>query len=236
MKQLLTCLVLMMVVFGLASCSFKQGERENSRNIGPSILQPTESRSGTTAASIVSPTSDAGFVCVADFIPDIVVDLKYATVDNFTGQVIYNFQDVYLRYGTVKKLMLVQEVLRKEGLALKIWDGFRPPSAQFTLWGICPDPRYVSDPNNGFSSHSRGNTVDITLVDDQGKELIMPTGFDDFSELADRNYNDCSEEAAQNARYLEELMVYYGFKGYYGEWWHYTDTESYEVEMDFLSE
>ena len=106
-------------------------------------------------------------------------------------------------------MILVQEELKQSGLYLKIWDGFRPPSAQFKLWDVCPDPTYVSNPNNGFSSHSRGNTVDITLVDADGTELVMPTGFDDFSKLADRDYSDCNEEAANNAMLLEKIKKKY---------------------------
>ena len=175
---------------------------------------------------------DGDFVKVQTYIPDMVVDLRYATDRNFTGQRIYDFEDVWLRYGTVKKLMLVQEELREQGLGLKIWDGFRPPSAQFKLWDVCPDPTYVSDPNNGFSSHSRGNTVDVALVDANGVELVMPTGFDDFSKLADRDYSDCGDEAAANALLLEEVMKKYGFRPYSGEWWHFTDTEDYPVEQE----
>ena len=136
-------------------------------------------------------------------------------------------------FKTVKKLILVQEELKQSGLYLKIWDGFRPPSAQFKLWDVCPDPTYVSNPNNGFSSHSRGNTVDITLVDADGTELVMPTGFDDFSKLADRDYSDCNEEAANNAMLLEQIMKKYGFRPYSGEWWHFSDSQSYPVDEDF---
>lgn len=178
--------------------------------------------------------ADIEFVRIADYIPDTVIDLKYATTDNFTQQVIYDFSDSWLRYGTVKKLMQVQQELQTQGLRLKIWDAFRPPAAQFKLWSICPDPTYVSDPNKGFSSHSRGNTVDITLVYADGREVEMPTGFDDFTTKADRDYSDCTTEAATNAKLLEELMQRCGFKLYYGEWWHYTDTTNYDVEMEFL--
>ena len=176
---------------------------------------------------------DDDFVKVAACIPDIVTDLRYATENNFTGQRIYDFTDVWLRYGTVQKLILIQEELKQQGYSLKIWDGFRPPSAQFMLWDVCPNPTYVSDPNNGFSSHSRGNTVDITLVAADGTELVMPTGFDDFSRLADRNYSDCSREAAENALFLEQLMVKHGFRPYSGEWWHFTDTQTYPVDEAF---
>ena len=129
--------------------------------------------------------------------------------------------------------MLVQEELKQSGLYLKIWDGFRPVSAQFRLWEVCPDPVYVADPNEGFSSHSRGNTVDITLVTEDGTEVVMPTGFDDFSALADRDYSDCGIEAAANALFLEECMTEHGFSPYFGEWWHFSDTQSYPVEQDF---
>ncbi|MDE6929140.1 MAG: hypothetical protein K2P02_00060, partial [Lachnospiraceae bacterium] len=103
------------------------------------------------------------------------------------------------------------------------------------LWDICPDATYVANPHKGFSSHSRGNTVDITIVDEEGNELVMPTEFDDFSALADRDYSDCTKEARLNAEMLEQIMTENGFKAYYGEWWHYTDTEEYPVEKDFLS-
>lgn len=177
---------------------------------------------------------DTDFVNVRDYIPDIVVELKYATSDNFTGQVIYEFKEAYLRYGTVKKLMAVQQELREQKLSLKIWDGFRPTAAQFQLWEICPDPVYVANPNKGFSAHSRGNTVDVTLVEENGTEIAMPTGFDDFSSLADRDYSDCSFDVQLNVLLLEQTMERHGFAGYKGEWWHFTDTDAYPVEEVFV--
>jgi len=123
--------------------------------------------------------------------------------------------------------------LRSMGLGIKIWDGFRPIAAQFKLWEIYPDDTYVANPNVGFSNHSRGFAVDLTLVDAMGNELVMPTEFDDFSGKADRNYSDCDPVAAQNATLLQNLMEKYGFTGYYGEWWHFNDTTRYEVEYCF---
>lgn len=177
--------------------------------------------------------SNQDFVRVTDYIPDIVTELRYATGNNFTGQVIYDFDEPWLRYGTVKKLISVQTDLAKNGYKLKIWDAFRPTAAQFKLWEICPDSTYVANPYNGFSSHSRGNTLDITMVYADGTEVDMPTGFDDFSTLADRDYSDCSAETASNATYLEKIMRQNGFSGYYGEWWHYTDNNTYPVELNF---
>lgn len=177
--------------------------------------------------------SDTDFVLVQEIVKDIQIDLKYASEENFTGQTIYDFTDAYLRYGTVLKLKKAQELVEQEGYSLKIWDAFRPVSAQYKLWEIYPDSTYVANPEKGFSSHSRGNTVDITLVLADGSGIEMPTEFDDFSLKADRDYSDCSEEAAKNARYLENIMKQCGFKGYSGEWWHFTDEDSYQVEKNF---
>ena len=176
------------------------------------------------------------FVRVADWIPDIYTDLRYAADNNFTGQAIYDFSDAYLRYGTVQKLASAQESPETAGYSLLIWDAFRPVSAQFKLWEICPDPAYVANPEKGYSSHSRGSTVDITLVTLDGDPVEMPTDFDDFTAMADRDYSDVSEEAAANAGLLEEVMTAAGFKPYSAEWWHYSDTEPYPVEETFIPE
>lgn len=187
------------------------------------VSEPTEVFSADEPA-------DSDFVRVLDYIPGILVELKYATSDNFLGRSIYDFQNVYLRYGTVKKLMSVQQELEEMGLRLKIWDGFRPISAQRMLWEACPDPRYVSNPDTGRCTHCRGNTIDLTLADAEGYSLEMPTGFDDFSSYADRDYSDCTEEAAKNAQLLQDLMEKYGFSGLDDEWWHYSDNTDYPVE------
>lgn len=199
--------------------------------------KPTASPEPTpTPAPTPVPTAepmDSYLVDVAEHIPEIVVELRYAGEDNFTGKTIYDFSAAYLRYGTAKRLGEVQAELQEMGLGLKIWDAFRPVSAQFALWEICPNPVYVANPVTGYSSHSRGNTVDVTLVDALGNELSMPTGFDDFSAKADRDYSDCSAEEAENARLLEQVMAKHGFSGYSGEWWHFTDSWGYEVEKVF---
>lgn len=178
--------------------------------------------------TLPEPEDDA-LVSVTDYIPGIFVELKYATADNFTGQVIYDFTQAQLRYGTVKKLAAAQEFFESQGLSLKIWDAYRPVAAQWKLWDVYPDSNFVANPNRTHSSHSRGNTIDVTLVDKNGRELEMPTGFDDFSALADRDYSDCSLITAENARLLESILQQYGFQGYQKEWWHFTDTDSYEV-------
>lgn len=257
MKRL-PILLLLLVLCQLTACSYTHSNQEGAHllrdpqqttvSTAPSkSMHPSETEPYTTAvptsdcAGTTTPTggtepfplSDDTFVKVSDYIPDAVIDLRYATDENFTQRKIYNFDTVFLRYGTVKKLMQVQTEVRKDGYILKIWDGFRPTAAQQLLWEIYPDPTYVSDPSKGFTSHCRGNTVDITLVTFEGNEVAMPSKFDDFSALADRDYSDCPKDAAANAIYLEEIMLQYGFRGYKGEWWHYTDTTDYPVSHTF---
>ena len=179
--------------------------------------------------------ANADFVRVKDYIPDIEVELAYATKDNFTGEVIYDFTEGWLRYGTVRKLGEAQKILREKGYRLKIWDAFRPVSAQFKLWEVCPDARFVADPTKGFSTHSRGNTVDVTLVDMEGNYVEMPTAFDDFSEKAHRDYYPWIEDPAvvEHVKLLEDTMTACGFQPYINEWWHFSDEEDYPVGMDF---
>ena len=188
-----------------------------------------EETAGSLSAEAVLPNDD-DLVRVQDFIPNLLVDLKYATDDNFTGEIIYDFSDAYLRYGTVMRLQTVQEDMEARGLTLKIWDAFRPIEAQQALWEAYPDPTYVSNPDRGYTSHNFGNTIDITVVRSDGEEIPLPTGFDDFSLKADRDYSDCAEEEAENARMLEQAMEAAGFKGYQGEWWHYQDIDDYPGE------
>ena len=241
MKRLTGVLLILLLLFGCAyldtsDITTQPPESTSAVTTAVESTAEPETQISTTAFQTVPETApephDEDFVLLKDYIPGIVIDLKYASTDNFTGQVIYESDDAYLRYGTVKKLMQVQEELNKQGLSLKLWDGYRPPAAQWKLWDICPDANYVSDPNKGFSSHSRGNTVDVTLADENGMELDMPTGFDDFTKRADRNYSDCTELQRTNALLLEELMIRYGFKPYAKEWWHYSDTVKYEVAYE----
>ena len=174
------------------------------------------------------------FVQVEAWLPDVRTEIRYATENNFTGQIIYSFDEAWLRYGTVQKLAKAQEMLTEQGYSLLIWDAFRPTAAQWKLWEVFPDPVYVANPEKGYSSHSRGNTVDVTLVTSDGGLVEMPTEFDDFSSLADRDYSDLPEEVAQNALLLETVMTDCGFKPYSGEWWHFSDTDAYPVEESFI--
>lgn len=172
------------------------------------------------AASLTSQKTD--FVEIQEFIPSVTLDIKYATTANFTHTKLYDNSEALLRKGTAEKLKKVAEEVAKKGFRLKIWDAYRIPKAQFKLWSLVPDSRYVANPNKGYSNHSRGSAVDLTLVDWLGNEIEMPTDFDNFTAAAAR----INENA--NAKYLENIMVKYGFKPLATEWWHFDDTDIYE--------
>ena len=217
--------------------------RERDKGIlpdGPSVryAEVTQSDSSgggpDTRTTKSAPKSNEEMVAVKDYAPSIRVELRYAGKKNMTGKRLYNYKEAYLRYGTVKKLMRAQKKLEKVGMGLKIWDAYRTPEAQKKLWEVCPNPAYVSDPAKGYSSHTRGSAVDVTLVDADGTEMVMPTGFDNLTKLADRDYSDIDDEfARENAKLLEKNMKSCGFTAYSEEWWHFTDQDSYSVVKDF---
>lgn len=253
MRKIAFALVLALL-FGLTGCCFAPGYEESDamqlRLMLPSTwgTADTPQEGGSEAPTTVTrepivltqeqldaiaaqpARRDADMVRVRDYIPDIFVELKYTGTDNITGRSIYSFQEPYLRYGTVKKLMQVQETLREQGLSLKIWDAFRPASAQSAIWEAYPNSTFVTNPEVTYADNTYGNAVDITLADAEGVELEMPTGFDVFTSLADRNYGDCSELSAANATMLQELMGKSGFTYTQTSWWHYVDSDYYSAE------
>lgn len=239
MKRELSLLIVVCLILSLTGCGKKTDKKEESTTATSASTTVTASTTQETTEEPTTlpplpPASDDEIVRVKDYIPTIRVELAYATENNFTKKVIYDFEDAYLRYGTIKKLKVAQEEFLGMGYSILVWDGFRPVSAQEKLWEAYPDPTFVANPKTGYSSHSRGNTVDITLVDLKTGELLeMPTDFDAFGAKADRDYSDCTEKAAKNARMFEDVMIKHGFTPYSAEWWHYSDTESYEVSKDF---
>ena len=170
---------------------------------------------------------DTDFVVVKDYIPDITISLAYATEENFVKKKIYTDNICYLRYGTVKKLSKVQEAVKKAGYGgLLIWDGYRSQSAVDALYEAYPDKTYVAKRSN----HTKGNTVDLTIVDKSGNIIEMPSEFDTFNATADTDYSDVSKQAGLNSAYLTEVMQENGFVGYNQEWWHFTDSDDYEYQ------
>lgn len=170
------------------------------------------------AAGLVQPTGlDAG----------LVLDIRYATENNFTGKRVYPAALCYLRTDIARRLVAVQEELRGQGLGLKIYDCYRPFSVQEAFWRIMPDERYVGKPERRggvivkSSRHNRGAAVDVTLVDTKGRELPMPTEYDDFTDKAHRGSPAASAEARRNSLTLEHAMQAQGFEPLPTEWWHF---------------
>ena len=181
-------------------------------------------------------SADDELVNVREMIPGIVLDLKYNTTDNSFHQKLYTTDECYLVHGAVRQLVLVQDTLRKLGLGLKIWDGYRPRAVQYLMWEILPNPVYVADPATG-SNHNRGGAVDLTLIQlSTGQELPMPTPFDFFGPEAGHNWTlGLSAEVIANRALLRTLMeTVGGFSRYDSEWWHYdfVPAKSYPL-LDF---
>jgi len=161
--------------------------------------------------------------------PPPLEEIRYATTDNFTGKALYPFPACFVNREVAGALQKVQVELAKEGLGLKIYDGYRPLSVQQTMWDLIHDERYVSNPSKNKGRHTRGTAVDVTLVDRAGNELAMPTPFDDFTEKAHRDSPAWTPEQRANSLKLQEAMTKYGFLPYPFEWWHfdYQDWEKY---------
>jgi len=180
-------------------------------------------------------TTSSELVPVKDIIPNIVLDLKYATTDNFFKQKLYTTNECYLIKDLVLKLKIVQDSLNNvknlngknypKGIGIKIWDGYRPRSVQYIMFEIFPNPTFVADPKSG-STHNRGGAVDLTLMDlSRNEELPMPTGFDDFTDAASHSYpdNQLTPEVLFNREYLKKIMTTVGeLEEYTAEWWHYS--------------
>lgn len=240
-----TFITAIMIMVGMTACGQKKNvttddvSEKEMANIQETAAQEVTAQEVTAQEIITQEITtekepeDDEYILANKYIPDIYVELMYATDNNFTGVRIYDFTDAYLRYGTVKKLANVQKELKEQGYSLKIWDAYRPFDAQQKLWEVYPDPNYVANPANGMKKHNLGGTVDIIMVAADGTVISMPTEFDDFSLKADRNYSDIdNEEAVNNVMILQNAMENNGFTGYQGEWWDYSDTVEYEA-VDF---
>lgn len=182
--------------------------------------------------------NNSNLIDVQSINPTIQVELRYATKNNFTGQCVYpeSVTKCYVLRVVAEKLDRVQQELAKYGLGLKIWDGVRTMYAQKRFWEICPDDRYVAPPSKG-GRHTRGTTVDVTLVYlSDGSEVPMPTEFDTFSQKAHSTYMDLPQEIIANRTLLRDVMATYGFKELETEWWHF-DLENWQnypvLDIDF---
>jgi len=182
------------------------------------------------AAAEKAPTAD--LVDVQRPIPDLVLDLRYATPDNFLGKAVYPPDArCYLRRPVAERLARVARRLREaDGTRLRVFDCYRPLSVQKQMWAIFPQPGYVADPKTG-SVHNRGAAVDLTLAAPDGTALPMPTPFDTFTREAWHGYAGATPEQIRNRERLRTAMEAEGFHRIRKEWWHYEapDRKAYPV-------
>jgi D-alanyl-D-alanine dipeptidase len=160
-------------------------------------------------------------VDIEEYIPDIVLDVRYATENNFTSQKVYTQAKAFVRWPLANSLKFIQDELRKQNLSLKIYDAYRPYTTTVLFYEIYKDTTYVASPWSG-SRHNRGAAVDVSIVDrDTGEEIQMPSAYDDFTEIAHPDYMDLPENVIQNRDLLITVMQQHGFKVYHSEWWHF---------------
>ena len=194
-------------------------------------------------ADFKSETMDpTGFVLLADHVPQIVQEIRYYSTYNFIGDRIDGYEEpcALLTIEAARALKAVSNEMVVQGYRLKVFDAYRPACAvkHFVLWGIedqdlrmkpyfYPELEKQELFAKGYiakqSSHSRGSTVDLTLLDMRtGKELDMGSPFDLFSEVSHPDYRGITEEQYANRMLLQHAMRRCGFRPFDCEWWHFT--------------
>ncbi|EDP69454.1 peptidase M15D, vanX D-ala-D-ala dipeptidase [Flavobacteriales bacterium ALC-1] len=183
-----------------------------------------------------------GFVYAKTIIPDLDIELRYYTSNNFVGDTIdgYKSNKLIITKGTAEKLKLVQEELHLQNLCLKVYDGYRPQRAvnHFIRWArdlndTINKQQFYPEVNKrnlfkaGYiasrSGHSRGSTIDLTITNGEtGEPLDMGSPYDFFGEQSWVNYKDITEEQRKNRQLLQTVMLKHNFRNYSKEWWHFT--------------
>ena len=185
------------------------------------------------AAPPVPPVSDAaraaGLIDVRTVVPDAIIDLRYATMNNFVGVALYPADARCLVHESMGQgLAAAAAVLRAKGEVLQFWDCYRPHDVQVRMFEKVPDPNWVARPGPYSRSHEAGRSVDVTIADAAGP-LDMGTDFDDFTPRALAYATDGVSAAAQaNRAQLRDAMSAGGLTVYKGEWWHFDTSDAYE--------
>ena len=163
----------------------------------------------------------------------IKLDIRYATDNNFVGKTVYPEARAFLQKPAAKALLKVHHKLKKQGLGLIIFDGYRPWTITKLFWEVTPEDKrkFVANPEKG-SRHNRGCAVDLSLYDlKTGELLAMPSGFDEFTERAAPDYQGGTDEERRNRELLRKEMEAAGFTVNANEWWHfdYKDWQKYAI-------
>ena len=185
---------------------------------------------------LIEEDSTQKLINLEELIPGIKLDIKYSTDDNFLGKSVYDTAMAFLRLPAAYALLGVEKELEKNNIGLKIFDAYRPYSVTVAFYENYKDTTFVASAWRG-SRHNRGCAVDLTLIDlKSGKELEMPTAFDDFTERAYSNYSNLPAGVINNRNLLKSVMEKHGFINYEYEWWHFDfgGWKNYELlDMDF---
>ena len=188
---------------------------------------PVERRSAIVDSRALALAAEHDLVDVRQMIPDISVDLRYATTDNLARRAIYPADmPCLLKTATARKLATAQETLKARGYSLRIWDAWRPPEVQLLLHAHDRDNLFL-DPKSAWSRHCGGAAVDVTLVDLEGRDVPMPTAHDEGGSRAYYLYTGGSRATAKNLHALQRAMVDAGFFILDTEWWHFDDSDFY---------
>ncbi len=175
-------------------------------------------------SAILARAKGKGLVPVNSSDATIQTDLRYAKSGNVFGKVLYppGFPAL-AAVETVEKLAAANRTLRASGMRLLVLDAYRPPEVQWQLFQMYKDDAYVADPRKKWSKHCYGRAVDVTLTDPAGKELEMPSAFDDFSKKAAAVYTGGDAAVRRRIGLLQKAMTGAGFSIYADEWWHFND-------------
>ena len=155
--------------------------------------------------------------------PGIHLDIRYATANNFVGRPVYKEARAFLQRPAAEALVRAHRALAAQGYGIVVFDGYRPWSVTKLFWDVTPEDKkeFVADPRQG-SRHNRGCAVDLSLYDlATGREVEMPSGYDEMTERAYPDYAGGSAEARARRAILRAAMEAQGFTVYSSEWWHY---------------
>lgn len=184
-----------------------------------------------TYMSSVKKNAQKELIDLETYIPKIILDIRYATTNNFTGEKIYKSARAFARRPVAEALKKAQEDFNAQGVGIKIFDAYRPYAATVKFYEVYHDTTFVASPYRG-SRHNRGCAIDMTLVNlKTGKELKMPTGYDAFVKEARPTFPLKDPEIKKNRDLIITVMQKYGFKVNSSEWWHFDfkGYSSYEV-------
>ena len=213
-------------IFPLVFCLFLFCCKNSKEKATPVVDNPDtikiETKVEVSKPEITPPDYDTTqWVELSSLDSTILLDLKYATTDNFVEEQLYDCGRCFLRREAASQLVKVHQLLQEKGLGLKMFDCFRPLPVQQQLWDKFQNASYVTPPSKG-SMHNRGLAVDLTIVDSDGKELDMGTEFDYFGKKAHHTFTEHSETILANRDLLKSSMKAFGFNPIRTEWWHYS--------------